>query len=372
MVNRVHPETGKAWNGGHDYARIERSLRNQERELGLREVKGRHFAIDGRARHQGAKRSSGDRRLSERTGLSSFGDHVRAVARRDMLETHSWAQLHERLGEVGLRLQKRGRGLVVTDGVQRVKASYVDRKASLSGLERRFGPYEPAGRDSPTGTSKRWGHVRKLRETVEEIARHSEEKRSKAAERWDRQAVERQAQRLSRRLGAASRAFDEHLEQLYRNPAAARRAFHADVKARGVDRAAGSLSRKPQSLGKLRGRGGPLSSAERWAALEVAPQAAGAARDFFSARATYNAFRGKAEGRGKSTRSVPRRRRRARRVPTNTRQLKTTATRLVKRLGWRLAARVLTPPQFQLLEITLRAGRLAVDAALAIERSAQR
>ena len=31
MINRVHPETGKAWHPSHDYARIEKSLRHQER-----------------------------------------------------------------------------------------------------------------------------------------------------------------------------------------------------------------------------------------------------------------------------------------------------------------------------------------------------
>lgn len=34
MVNRVHPETFRAWHPTHDYTRIERSLREQERELG--------------------------------------------------------------------------------------------------------------------------------------------------------------------------------------------------------------------------------------------------------------------------------------------------------------------------------------------------
>ncbi|MCP3963601.1 MAG: relaxase/mobilization nuclease domain-containing protein [bacterium] len=35
MVNRVNPATRKAWRAGHDYARIEWSLRQQERELTL-------------------------------------------------------------------------------------------------------------------------------------------------------------------------------------------------------------------------------------------------------------------------------------------------------------------------------------------------
>lgn len=211
MVNRVHPDTGKAWNGEHDYARIERSLRHQERELGLKEVRGRHFSLDGRARHRGAERSSGDRRLRQRTGSRSFGEHVRAVARRDMLEARSWGRLHQRLGEVGLRLEKRGRGLVVTDGKRNAKASFVDRKASLAALERRIGPWEASGRGFSPGPSKRWRDVRALRETVGEIAKWRQQRRAASAERWQEQAAERQAQRLRSRLGAASRGFDERL-----------------------------------------------------------------------------------------------------------------------------------------------------------------
>ncbi|MCP3959292.1 MAG: relaxase/mobilization nuclease domain-containing protein [bacterium] len=368
MVNRVHPETGIAWNGGHDYARIEKSLRHQERELGLREIKGRHFTLDGQPRHQRAELSSGDRRFRERTGSGSFGEHVRAVARRDMLEAGSWGQLHERLGEVGLRLQKRGRGLVVTDGERKVKASFVDRKAALAGLERRLGPYEPSGREFPAGKSERWGQVQELRATVEELARRREEERSRDAERWGEQAAERQAQRLRHRLGAASRGFDERLGEVYRDPAGARRAFNAGVKNRGEKKALNSLAREPEKLGKVLGRGGPFSSAQRWSAIEAAPQAATTARDFLGALTAHNLHRGVAGQKAKASRQASRGRRRPRRTSPTGRQLKRTAGKLIKHLGWRLAARALTAPQYQLLRMTLRVGRLAVDAALELQR----
>ncbi len=32
MINRVHPETGRAWSTSHDYRRIERTLRGLEAE----------------------------------------------------------------------------------------------------------------------------------------------------------------------------------------------------------------------------------------------------------------------------------------------------------------------------------------------------
>src|SRR5437879_6838769 len=47
MVNRVHAETGVAWERWQDRPRIERTLRELERELGLREVAGRLYQLDG-------------------------------------------------------------------------------------------------------------------------------------------------------------------------------------------------------------------------------------------------------------------------------------------------------------------------------------
>ena len=48
MVNRVHPETGVAWERWQDRPVIERALREQERVYGLREVPGRLHQLDGR------------------------------------------------------------------------------------------------------------------------------------------------------------------------------------------------------------------------------------------------------------------------------------------------------------------------------------
>lgn len=41
VVNRVHPESGKAWNRRQDFVRIEQSLRKQSEALGLPLVRGR-------------------------------------------------------------------------------------------------------------------------------------------------------------------------------------------------------------------------------------------------------------------------------------------------------------------------------------------
>ena len=50
MVNRVHPDTGKAWSASHDYRRIESTLRRLEQRWDLVRVPGHHARGKGTAR----------------------------------------------------------------------------------------------------------------------------------------------------------------------------------------------------------------------------------------------------------------------------------------------------------------------------------
>src|SRR5207302_10122101 len=141
MVNRVHPETGVAWERWQDRPRIERTLRELERELGLREVAGRLYQLDGQEAPEPARLTSGERRQAERTGEPEFPDRVRAHL-PELRAARSWTELEERLAAHGLRLERKGQGLVITDGTHQVKASRVARDLSLRRLEERFrAPY---------------------------------------------------------------------------------------------------------------------------------------------------------------------------------------------------------------------------------------
>lgn len=68
-VNRVHPDTGLGWSTSKAYVRIQRSLRAQERALGLREVVGRLYRLPDqkpaartyRVRHETAHPRRGQR-----------------------------------------------------------------------------------------------------------------------------------------------------------------------------------------------------------------------------------------------------------------------------------------------------------------------
>jgi hypothetical protein len=141
MVNRIHPETGVAWERWQDRPIIERALREQERAFGLREVPGGLHQIDGREAPDDRDRAAQAPRQSERDDNGVFRDRVRGLL-PEARATRSWEELEARLAAQGLRVEGKGQGLVVTDGAHEVKASRVARDFSLRRLEDRFGaPY---------------------------------------------------------------------------------------------------------------------------------------------------------------------------------------------------------------------------------------
>jgi hypothetical protein len=368
MVNRVPIERGPVWDNSWDWARIERSLRHQERELGLREVPGRHYTLDRQIRFDGADPSSGDRREQRRTGEPTFAEEVRAVVRQELRDAGSWTELHRRLADVGLRLEKRGRGLALTDGERRVKASAADRRSSLAGLEKRLGPWQPPQAELfPAGKSARWGEVVDLRRRVRRLARDRDASelrdRRQRQEAWDRRQADRLRQEIHQRLRIVSAELGRRLDRVYRDPKSARRAVEAELRRRGAEATARTLRRRPDRFGKLLGRGRPLTSPERWAALEEAQNVAPPLLDLADLRRQLDSHRTPGERAVAAVRTTTRSVGRATR-----RQL----TRQIRSLGWKLAARVLPPPHFQLLRLTLGVGRKALETALRRDRGRTR
>lgn len=140
MINRVHPETGRAWTGWRDFHALQRSLQAIEREMGFREVPGRRIRLPGQEPPAlSPALSTGALRTWQRTGEVPFAELVREVAGRDFVDARSWADLEARLARKGLRVETRRRGMVVTDGTELMKCSAVVPEASRAQLERRFG-----------------------------------------------------------------------------------------------------------------------------------------------------------------------------------------------------------------------------------------
>jgi hypothetical protein len=249
MVNRVHPETGRAWSRWQDQPKIQQALRELERELGVREVPGRLWQHPEQEPPERPATTFGERARAERTGAPPLVERARALAPA-IRDAVSWRDLDERLAAAGLRLERRGPGLVVTDGAEVVKASRLGRDLSLRGLEARFG-VAYADRDRAPDLPPEVARIaRDLRvyERVEALHRAGyavEVEASAAAARRDQlaQAVER-AER-------AQRAAERGMAAVYRDPTTATAAFRRAAEQEGLPAAAERLRTQPEAFGAL-------------------------------------------------------------------------------------------------------------------------
>ena len=131
MVNRVGPD-GKAWSTWRDRYRLRSSMEAQERELGVRWTgRNRELERGAPALEAGARSGNGER---------GFAAEVRAKALAALRESGSWSDLDGRLALHGLRVERRGREAVVTDGEREARLSSVSRTVSRRRLENRLGP----------------------------------------------------------------------------------------------------------------------------------------------------------------------------------------------------------------------------------------
>src|SRR5260370_35072114 len=147
-MSGVHPEAGIGWGGWQDRPRIEKGLRELEQAVGLRAVAGRLYQLAGQERPERARLTTGEYQQALRTGEPAFPDRVRAHL-PELRAAQSWAELEERLADHGLRLERKGQGLIITDGEHQVKASRVARDLSLHRLEARFGGPFPGRKRGP-------------------------------------------------------------------------------------------------------------------------------------------------------------------------------------------------------------------------------
>jgi hypothetical protein len=72
MVKRVHPETGRGRDRWQDRVTTQRALREEERALGLREVRGRLHQLDGQPMADRTRVTSGEYRETARSDVPGF------------------------------------------------------------------------------------------------------------------------------------------------------------------------------------------------------------------------------------------------------------------------------------------------------------
>lgn len=147
VVNRVHPETGLAWQTSHDYRRIEQSLARQALDLGLAVVPGRHNGrvapetLPRRARDgafQQARRENISTPVRGRMSTEDI-DQFRSTLRPLFLAARSWAELDASLALFGLGFVRKGQGVVIASTSAEMKLSDLGAGIRLAALEQRFG-----------------------------------------------------------------------------------------------------------------------------------------------------------------------------------------------------------------------------------------
>lgn len=159
MINRVHPDTGRAWSASQDYRRFDRIMKRLAEAHGFRHVPCHNLDLDltdadpqlpdrkaRRAAARGAptSRIRGSRAAARRLGTSLSESIDRATG---------WEDIEAALVEHGLSLEAKGKGLVAGNAEGYFKFSHLGLSVTAKGLAGRFGrPFKakpPARRATP-------------------------------------------------------------------------------------------------------------------------------------------------------------------------------------------------------------------------------
>jgi hypothetical protein len=281
MVNRVHPEAGRAWDRAFDYRVIREVLREQERDLGLRSPGDRRPRdVEGEPSNT-SRWTPGEWRQQQRTGTEPLVGRVRTLV-PELRAATSWGELEGALARHGLRLIPKGQGFVISDGGRQVKASRVARELSRHHLEHRFGVQHvdrnrPADRVRPVGLRPVLSPT--ARYVAVKLSQYERALRLHHAVRHAEELVRRAESRLAgydtavRHARGADADFDRQLAHMYRDPAHAKMAYLALAGTRGASVAHTTLRTHPERLGALH-----VVAQRRWLGLSRTEDESGARR----------------------------------------------------------------------------------------------
>lgn len=147
VVNRVHPETALAWNRRQDWVRIEQSLADQTRSMGMEHVPGRHndpeaFGARGRRRDGEGKYRLRQRQREDEL-LRPWSEEKIAVEREGLAKmfeaAQTWENIDQELAKRDLLLVRKGQGLVIAGADGSMKVSALGKGFGAKRLEEGFG-----------------------------------------------------------------------------------------------------------------------------------------------------------------------------------------------------------------------------------------
>lgn len=146
VVNRVHPETHKAWDRWQSKIRVEKAMAELAQKHGFMVVPGRHNQVKD-FEHIATRATTNEQQAAKRQALPEPPPHLTKAQIADkrvrLIETiakaKSWTELARALEADGMTLERKGQGLVIVGDEGYLKLSELKKDIRLGGLEDRFG-----------------------------------------------------------------------------------------------------------------------------------------------------------------------------------------------------------------------------------------
>ncbi len=286
MVNRVHPETGKAWERWKDQPVIQQVLREEERALGLREVTGTLSpqrepetpertapapSIDNRSVEPADERHTDRESPSHQstTPPTRVDEVAQSLETRQRVVELTREQYHAQLDASAARSRvsqleaaaERERDAVAAfdrslkkvyrdpEQAHRAYFALVEEKGLSAAMRRMREDPEQLGALVTVEHSRAFGLVRGEDDTQARAAAPLAAGRGREAIEAVRDFGKVAAETQARRFDAA---FTRELRAIYQEPAVARTAFERLVAERGIEHAAAALRKNASELGALR------------------------------------------------------------------------------------------------------------------------
>lgn len=157
-VNRVHPETLKVIkiNKGFDREASQQAIALIEHAQGWKPESGSRYQIIDSKPERREKVTDKQLEPSRKALDMEIQTGTKSVQRTGIEEAapiisnaKTWAELHTAMQAAGMSYERKGSGAVIQVGDVTLKASDVDRKASIGALQKRLGPYQPPKEINP-------------------------------------------------------------------------------------------------------------------------------------------------------------------------------------------------------------------------------
>lgn len=173
----------------------------------------------------------------------------------------NWKELEREIRKTGLVLDKKGRGLVVTDGANELKVSSIDRSHSIHGLEKRFG--QTWREHSQTRHSFiQQMHERRAAITIDQAVRKLEQHHAKIdqlqglyKERSRINLETKPSADLLKQTSEQKQMFLDSFKDVYMNPEGALKRFDKMRKQRGFSNTMKVFRENPTKFGVRAGVG---------------------------------------------------------------------------------------------------------------------